>query len=117
MPDMTTAMAQVQAYHERSKHRLDRYAAGPDTLDWDAQPNPFRRYLGAPLTALPLACEDPTVAWPDLFTPGQVPARPLDLGAIGLLFELSLALAAWKQHGPDRWAVRKGRRFPLLPAG
>ncbi len=106
MPDMTKALAQVQAYHERSKHRLDRYAAGPDTLDWDAQPNPFRRYLGAPLTALPLACEDPAVAWPDLFEPGQVPARPLDLGAIGLLFELSLALAAWKQHGPDRWAVR-----------
>jgi len=106
MPDMTKALAQVQAYHERSKHRLDRYAAGPDTLDWDAQPNPFRRYLGASLTALPLACEDPAVAWPDLFEPGQVPARPLDLGAIGLLFELSLALAAWKQHGPDRWAVR-----------
>lgn len=35
-------LALVFAYHERSKHRLDRYAAGPAALDWDAQPDPFR---------------------------------------------------------------------------
>ncbi|TXT35986.1 MAG: hypothetical protein FD135_4582, partial [Comamonadaceae bacterium] len=33
-------IATVQAYHERTKHRLQAYAAGPDTLDWDAQPDP-----------------------------------------------------------------------------
>ncbi|MFZ2266608.1 MAG: nitroreductase family protein, partial [Azonexus sp.] len=31
---------------------------------------------------------------------------PMTLEAIGLLFELSFALSAWKQYGPDRWAMR-----------
>ena len=103
---MAEALDVVMAYHERSKHRLDRYAAGPDTLDWDAQPDPFRRYAGVPLTALPLDTPAPKVAWSDLGAPDRIAARPLDLRSIGLLFELSLALAAWKTQGPDRWAVR-----------
>ncbi|MFP8779769.1 nitroreductase family protein [Hydrogenophaga sp. RWCD_12] len=103
---MAEALDVVMAYHERSKHRLDRYAAGPDTLDWDAQPDPFRRYAGAPLTALPLDTPAPTVAWCDLGSPDRIAAHPLGLRSIGLLFELSLALAAWKTQGPDRWAVR-----------
>lgn len=103
---MTEALAVVQAYHERTKHRLERYAAGPETLDWEAQPNPFRRYTGAPLAALPLDTPTPSVAWRDLGTPGRVPAQPLDRRHIGLLLEHSLALAAWKTQGPDRWAVR-----------
>jgi len=36
------------AYHGRTKHNLKRYAAGPETLDWDTQPNPFREFAGAP---------------------------------------------------------------------
>ncbi|MDP3842137.1 MAG: hypothetical protein Q8Q81_05990 [Oxalobacteraceae bacterium] len=47
------ALARILSYHERSKHRRERYAAGPDTLDWDAQPNPFREFAGAPRIALP----------------------------------------------------------------
>ena len=100
------ALHVVQAYHDRSKHRLDGYAAGPDTLDWDAQPDPFRRYVGAPLTALPFGADALHTPWADLFEPGRIAPRPLDRASIGLLFELSLALAAWKQFGPDRWAVR-----------
>ena len=96
----------AQAYHQRTKHRLDGYAAGPDTLDWDAQPDPFRRYLGAPLTALPLQADTETTRWADLFTPGPIAPRPLDRDALGMLFELSFALSAWKQYGPDRWAMR-----------
>ena len=100
------AIDQVLAYHERSKHRLERYAAGPDTLDWEAQPDPFRRYAGAPLAGLPLDTPAPAVAWCDLGVPGRVTPALLDLSSLGLLFELSLALAAWKTQGPDRWAVR-----------
>ena len=96
----------LQAYHQRSKHRLERYAAGPDTLDWDAQPDPFRRYVGAPLTGLPLDTSAPMVAWDGLGVPGRATAQPLDLRSLGLLFQFSLALAAWKTQGPDRWAVR-----------
>ena len=109
MTDATQAdsdVTAVQAYHERTKHRLTGYAAGPDTLDWDAQPDPFRRYAGAPLTPLPLTADKVTTPWADLFEPGRVAPRPMTLETIGLLFELSFALSAWKQYGPDRWAMR-----------
>jgi SagB-type dehydrogenase family enzyme len=100
----------VRAYHERSKHRLQRYAAGPETLDWEQQPDPFRRYADAPLEALPLPAQALAAtgrpAWGDLFVAGAVAPRAASRSAIGLLFELSFALSAWKQHGPDRWAVR-----------
>jgi SagB-type dehydrogenase family enzyme len=99
-------VAEVQAYHERTKHRLTAYAAGPDTLDWDAQPDPFRRYTGAPLTHLPLQADQVSTPWADLFEPGHVTAHPINRESIGLLFELSFALSAWKQYGPDRWAMR-----------
>ncbi|MDO8252700.1 MAG: nitroreductase family protein [Rhodoferax sp.] len=104
--DDAPAVAVAQSYHERTKHRLSGYAAGPDTLDWDAQPDPFRRYVGAPLTALPLKADELATPWADLFEPGRIAPRLPDRDAIGLLFELSFALSAWKQYGPDRWAMR-----------
>ncbi|GLU32177.1 hypothetical protein Busp01_20190 [Trinickia caryophylli] len=94
------------AYHERTKHRFERYAAGPETLDWDAQPAPFRRFAGAPVTSLPLPADTDTTRWDSLFTPGAVARRPACVDSIGLLFELSFALSAWKRSGPDRWALR-----------
>lgn len=100
------AVGLAKAYHDRTKHRLNGYAAGPDTLDWDAQPNPFRRYTGAPSTPLPLLADQLATPWADLFVPGKVTPQALNLNSLGLLFELSFALAAWKQAGPDRWAVR-----------
>ena len=45
------------AYHARTKHSLERYAAGPETLDWDAQPNPFREFAGCARTPLPLTAD------------------------------------------------------------
>ncbi|MDO8767300.1 MAG: nitroreductase family protein [Burkholderiaceae bacterium] len=101
-----SALAVALAYHERTKHRMTGYAAGPDTLDWDAQPDPFRRYTGAPVTALPLQADAVATTWADLFAPGLIAPRALDCNAMGVLFELSFALSAWKHYGPDRWAVR-----------
>jgi SagB-type dehydrogenase family enzyme len=101
---MNSAHKQVQAYHQRSKHQLQRYAAGPETLDWDNQPDPFRRWAGAPLVPLPLVADQLGVRWAELHE-GVAP-QPMNLRSVGALFELSLALTAWKQHGPDRWAVR-----------
>lgn len=85
----------IRAYHERTKHRLDAYARGPEYLDWESQPKPFRRFAGSPLVCLPFN-PDPT---------GQSIAR-LDKDAISKLLELSMGLSAWKQFGPDRWALR-----------
>lgn len=94
------------AYHARTKHSLKAYAAGPETLDWDMQPNPFREYDGCPRQPLPLAAEGLAVSYREMATPGAVPPVPMDLAGVALLLELSFGLAAWKQYGPDRWALR-----------
>jgi len=103
---MNTSFDQVMAYHERTKHQLQRYAAGPDTLDWDAQPKPFRDWIGAPVLRLPLVADQLETTWGQLGEPSVWPAKVMDLDAIACLLELSFALTAWKQYGPDRWALR-----------
>ena len=102
----TVELETVLRYHERTKHHFNRFAAGPARLDWANQPDPFRRYAGAPLTALPLLAADVSPAYDDLFTPGAVRAAPLTLGTLSRLLEYSLALSAWKQAGATRWALR-----------
>jgi SagB-type dehydrogenase family enzyme len=99
-------MSAVLEYHERSKHRPDRYAPGPGRLDWATQPDPFRRYAGAPLVDLPLLAGELPACWDDLFAPGAVPPRPFDVAGLAHLLELSLGLAAWKSYGGSRWALR-----------
>jgi SagB-type dehydrogenase family enzyme len=96
----------ILAYHERTKHRLERYAAGPETLDWSSQPNPFREFSGAPRILLPLAADTVTTPFSEIYSGRNQPAAPLDLKTIGILLQLSMALAAWKEYGPDRWALR-----------
>jgi SagB-type dehydrogenase family enzyme len=104
--ELLQRLASVCAYHERTKHQLNRYAAGPDSLDWDDQPDPFRRYLGAPLDVLPLLADQISTPWAELFVPGAIASQPFNRASLAALFELSFALAAWKEVGPDRWAVR-----------
>lgn len=104
----------VAAYHMRSEHHLERYARGPETLDWDAQPSAFRHYQGAPALALPHApawtAELPQLQYPLGFANAaetQRPsAAPVNLVSLGALLGMSLGITAWKTLGPDRWAVR-----------
>jgi len=99
----------VLRYHERSKHHFNRFAPGPGRLDWTNQPDPFRRYAGAALTRLPILAPEEEPVSPDyesLYTPGAVPAAPLDLRTLSRLLEYALALSAWKQAGGARWALR-----------
>jgi SagB-type dehydrogenase family enzyme len=103
---MSNAQAVVKAYHQRTKHQQGRYAAGPEVLDWDLQPNPFRTWAGAPLSLLPLVADALLPSWGDLATPGKVPPQAMNRRNLAALFELSFALTAWKQYGPDRWALR-----------
>lgn len=103
-----TATDTVIAYHDRTKHRLERYAAGPETLDWSAQPDPFREFEGCQRIALPLSADALKTGFAQLHagTHAGIEAQPLSLDALGALFELSFALSAWKEYGPDRWALR-----------
>ena len=95
----------VKIYHERTKHRSQKYADGPETLDWENQPNPFRKFEGATNHCLPLSALAFPSSITSLFGDSQEPV-PLSLESLGAFVELSLALNAWKSLGPDRWAVR-----------
>jgi SagB-type dehydrogenase family enzyme len=103
---MPEATAGIIAYHQRTKHHPERYASGPHGLDWATQPNPFRRYAGAPLLQLPLADSDNTPPAAALFGAATVAPRPLTLEALGLFFELSLGLSARKQIANSSWYLR-----------
>lgn len=98
-------LAQILAYHERTKHRLDRYAAGPETLDWDAQPNPFREFFGTKRIRLPLIADTLTASFDALHEEGAIAPQPFTLDNVAAMMELSFGLSAWKQYGPDLWAV------------
>ena len=99
----------VLRYHERTKHHFHRYAAGPRALDWANQPDPFRRYAGAPLVRLPrLAPHDEPRSPPyeTIYRAGGVPPVAPTLRALSRLLEYALSLTAWKQAGDVRWALR-----------
>ncbi len=93
-------------YHERTKHHFRRYARSAGHLDWDNQPDPFRRFDSAPLIPLLFSSEDQSPAYDDLYVPGAVAAKPVCLQSISEFFELSLAISAWKELGGSRWALR-----------
>jgi SagB-type dehydrogenase family enzyme len=97
----------VQAYHAVTKHAPHAYARSLGYLDWATQPDPFRRYEGAPLLALDLV--EPASAGPAydaLFVPGAVPASELTRRSVSQLLYDSLALSAWKHHQASRWSLR-----------
>ena len=96
-------------YHERTKHHFARFAPGPGRLDWENQPDPFRRFQGAPLTHLPLLAPDDAPRSPgydSLYSPRSATRVPLDLRSLSRFLELALALSAWKEVGGTRWALR-----------
>jgi len=107
-----SALARVLDYHARTKHRMDRYAAGPETLDWEALPAPFRHYHGAERVALPLLSElpesDPAARalTQPLRTGALGPRHEWTLATLGVLLQASFGITAWKSWGPDRWALR-----------
>lgn len=98
----------VLSYHQQTKHHLDRYARSLGYLDWATQPNPFRTFEGTRRVDLPLAADSLNTLFADLFTPSVsvIPAQPLNLTSVGILFELALGLSAWKEFKGNRWALR-----------
>ncbi len=103
---MSKALDTVLDYHQRTKHRFDRYAAGPGGLDWANQPYPFRVFDGCPQVLLPLLGEQSEPAFSDLYVPHNIAPRPLTLPHLATLLELAYGLSAWKQYGDSRWALR-----------
>lgn len=94
----------ILEYHAKTKHHLSGYAKGPDTIDWSAQPEAFRHYAGAETFDLPFTLDSVETTYDQLFS--KVQPQQLTLATLSGLLELSLGLSAWKQYGPDSWAVR-----------
>jgi SagB-type dehydrogenase family enzyme len=100
------ALEAVVRYHERTKHQPNRYARSLGYMDWATQPDPFRRFMGAPLVALDRVEPGSVPTYDALFGGGAIASRPVDRAAISQLFFDSLALSAWKVYGPSRWSLR-----------
>ena len=92
-------------YHESTKHHFNRFARSLGYLDWAAQPDPFRRYAGAPLVELPRTALAGAVSYPELFE-GGAPPSPFSDHSIGEFLRCSMGLSAWKQYEKSRWALR-----------
>ncbi|KAI3444705.1 hypothetical protein Pfo_001370 [Paulownia fortunei] len=100
-------LTQVLKYHNQTKHSFTNYARGPHGLDWANQPNPFRRYLSAPLLPLlhPSSDDQSTPPYTSLFNSLPSP-QPISKTTISQLFYNSLALSAWKTTGFSTWSLR-----------
>ena len=99
----------VIRYHVQTKHHFNRYARSPGYLDWANQPNPFRRYAGAPMVSLPLLKPDEEPLSPSydaIYQTGGVPCLPVSLRTVSRFFEYALGLSAWKKAGDMQWALR-----------
>nr|VFJ47595.1 MAG: SagB-type dehydrogenase domain-containing protein [Candidatus Kentron sp. DK] len=99
----------ITRYHEATKHHPHRYARSLGYMDWATQPDPFRRFSGAPRVALPppkVEEDHRDIRYEDVFVPGKVSPQPLSAASVGRFFEFSLAISAWKQAGQNRWALR-----------
>jgi SagB-type dehydrogenase family enzyme len=92
-------------YHEATKHHFNRFARSLGYLDWATQPDPFRRYEGAPLNQLPRVPLAADVPYSALYAPHADP-QPIEQHTIGEFLRSSMGLSAWKQYGQSRWALR-----------
>ncbi len=95
----------IFTYHNETKHSSRRYARSLGYMDWSTQPDPFRSYTNAQKIQLPVSLNNPTPPYHLIFD-DELPCAPLMLESIAQLFQFSLALAAWKQAGPQKWALR-----------
>lgn len=107
---MKNPVVEIFDYHEATKHRFEKYARGPGRLDWSSQPDPFRRYSGAPvfpLVKLPFTgnpSDGPS--YDAVLGSGRVTPVPVDRLSISRLFYDSMAISSWKSAGGEAWALR-----------
>ena len=92
-------------YHDSTKHHFNRFAQSLGYLDWATQPDPFRRYEGAPIRQLPRAPLAVNLPYSSLYG-HDVSPQPITEHSIGEFLRCSMGLSAWKQYGQSRWALR-----------
>ena len=96
----------VLHYHKRTKHHPQRFANSLGYMDWNHQPDPFRRFVGAPRVELALVSVTDGPSYASGLMPGRVSAEAVGLRTISQLFQDALGLTAWKEYQDARWALR-----------
>jgi SagB-type dehydrogenase family enzyme len=96
----------VITYHEQTKHHFGHYARSLGYLDWNTQPDPFRRFRGSRTVLLPLAERDDSPPFADLQAGRPAPPRPRDAHTIGYFLQHAMGLSAWKEYRESRWSLR-----------
>ncbi len=96
----------VKKYHQSTKHHPGRMARSLGYLDWANQPDPFRRYHGAPMLALPFEDVDDGPLFDVVYDASRAPRQPLHRRSIGGFLQYSLGLSAWKRYQSSQWALR-----------
>jgi len=94
------------SYHQRSKHFPFQFAPSVGYMDWDTQPDPFRRFEGARTFPLEFEPVGPLPRYEPTFVLGQVDPTPVNAATVARLFYDSLALSAWKEISGARWSLR-----------
>ncbi len=97
--------AQALHYHQVTKHHFNRFARSLGYLDWATQPDPFRRYAGAPEIPLSHDIVAGERSYASLYERDN-PACPFDDRSIAEFLRCSMGLSAWKQYRQSRWALR-----------
>jgi SagB-type dehydrogenase family enzyme len=87
----------ILQYHEETKHHYYRFARSLGYLDWDNQPDPFRRFQGSSLLKLPLL---------PIADNSSYSTEPVNANSISRFFRNSLAISAWKRQLEARWSLR-----------
>lgn len=103
---MTNSRTSVYNYHDATKHHFNRYAKSLGYMDWDRQPDPYRRYEGAAQIALAKIPDAEQPAYDDVFEAGKIESVPLSHAAISQLFFDSMALSALVRYGAQDVAKR-----------
>jgi len=75
-------------------------------MDWATQPDPFRRFDGAPTFPLELEAVGSAPRYESAFALGMLDPVPINATNIAHLFEDSLAISAWKEIPESRWSLR-----------
>ena len=65
----------------KTKHYYYRYAASLGYLNWDNQPDPFRRFIGSQLISLPLTEDHHSVEYDQLYSQ-KIQTHPVSIESI-----------------------------------
>lgn len=99
----------VFEYHERTKHRTDKYAEASEGLKWEDQPRPFRRYKGSNDSSLrhlpPIYGAATDQQYSRSYSEFVNPCILTKASVSQLMYD-SFSVSAWKKGGPSSWHLR-----------